>query len=465
MTDDVDAALLERSIPLSTADFDAGNRSPSTDRSGGDGLADRSGDDPADRFGDADVVGLGEATHGTREFVAVRTRLARFLVAECGFRTVALEAGVGEALAAHDYVRYGDGDPRDVLGDLDWFWRTEGTLAFLRWLRSFNEGRPVDDRVRLRGIDVEDLSVPFAEIRAFLRAVDPDGYRSMRDELDPLADDGLGSGDADPDGGGPAHAGDGAASGAASGGPGDDPADPRRLVDVAEDLAARIRDRIDRRRSEYAHADARDPAVVADLCAAVEGTCEWLRAGGIEPGFGAAAFERRDRTMAGNVARRAEGRGVVVLAHQSHVKRGRFDDGRLWSDRTTMGEALDREFGDGYRPVGCDFARGRFRAIHPSAGDGEPRPFAVGEPLADSATARLDGLPRDALLLDLSGADGDARTGEWFARPRRIRNVGAVFDPAADPEAGYLETDLPGSFEDLLFVRETAPSRLLAGDR
>ena len=41
---------------------------------------------------DVSVVGLGEATHGTHEFFAIKGRLVRFLVEELGFTTLALEA-------------------------------------------------------------------------------------------------------------------------------------------------------------------------------------------------------------------------------------------------------------------------------------------------------------------------------------------------------------------------------------
>ena len=74
------------------------------------------------------------------------------------------------------------------------------------------------------------------------------------------------------------------------------------------------------------------------------------------------------------------------------------------------------------------------------------------------------GLAPDAALLDLAGASEDPRTADWLDRPRRVRNVGAVFDPEADPGRGYLETDLPGSFDDLVFVRETTPTRPLSDD-
>src|SRR5258705_4534057 len=44
----------------------------------------------------AHVIALGDATHGTHEFYAVKQRLIRFLVKHANVRTVALEAPFGE---------------------------------------------------------------------------------------------------------------------------------------------------------------------------------------------------------------------------------------------------------------------------------------------------------------------------------------------------------------------------------
>lgn len=49
-------------------------------------------DDLLERIGDARVVLLGEATHGTSEFYRTRTEITKRLVCERGFRIVAVEA-------------------------------------------------------------------------------------------------------------------------------------------------------------------------------------------------------------------------------------------------------------------------------------------------------------------------------------------------------------------------------------
>src|SRR4051794_24028009 len=64
---------------------------------------------------DVRVVGLGENTHGTREFFQVKHRLLEFLVREMRFTAFALEAGYGACEPINNYVLYGKGDLTTVL--------------------------------------------------------------------------------------------------------------------------------------------------------------------------------------------------------------------------------------------------------------------------------------------------------------------------------------------------------------
>lgn len=66
-------------------------------------------------IGDARVVGLGEATHGSHEFFAMKQRLFRYLVEEKGFTTFALETSWTSGLQIEEYLQGGPGDARQVV--------------------------------------------------------------------------------------------------------------------------------------------------------------------------------------------------------------------------------------------------------------------------------------------------------------------------------------------------------------
>lgn len=62
--------------------------------------------------GDAEVVGLGEATHGSHEFFTMKQRVFRHLVETKGFTTFALEMSWSGGLRIDDYLQTGEGDAR-----------------------------------------------------------------------------------------------------------------------------------------------------------------------------------------------------------------------------------------------------------------------------------------------------------------------------------------------------------------
>lgn len=143
----------------------------------------------AETLEDATVIGLGEATHGTREFFRMKDRIIRYLVTEAGLRLFALEANFSETLAINNYVTTGAGDPLDALaGIYFWTWDTEEVLALIEWLRGFNEDRPSGDQVRFYGIDMQYTAGPARAIRDYLADEDPELRARYVETLDRLAD-------------------------------------------------------------------------------------------------------------------------------------------------------------------------------------------------------------------------------------------------------------------------------------
>jgi erythromycin esterase len=134
-----------------------------------------------DRIGDARVVLLGEASHGTQEFYAWRARLTRRLIAERGFSFVAVEGDWPDCDRVDRSIRNGAGapdDPREALAAFErwptWMWANEEVVDFCRWLRAHNGRRDQADRVGFHGLDVYSLWESLREILVYLREHDPE---------------------------------------------------------------------------------------------------------------------------------------------------------------------------------------------------------------------------------------------------------------------------------------------------
>ncbi len=101
------------------------------------------------------VLALGEPTHGEDTLLEVRNELFRQLVAQGGYRTIAIESDCLAALLVDAYVTSGTGCLDEVMerGFSHGFGASAANRELVRWMRAFNEGRPAPDQLRFAGID------------------------------------------------------------------------------------------------------------------------------------------------------------------------------------------------------------------------------------------------------------------------------------------------------------------------
>ncbi len=136
------------------------------------------------RVGEARMVLIGEASHGTHEFYRIRAEITKRLIRERGFTAVAVEADWPDAYRVNRYVR-GSGVDADAEQSLagfrrypQWMWRNADVLDFVGWLRSHNESVGDDARrVGFYGMDLYSLHSSMEAVIRYLRVVDPEAAR------------------------------------------------------------------------------------------------------------------------------------------------------------------------------------------------------------------------------------------------------------------------------------------------
>src|SRR5437773_1203666 len=139
-----------------------------------------------DAIGDASLVLIGEASHGTHEFYRTRAELTKALVLRKGFNLIAVEADWPDAYRANRWVRHtsSDRDAETALGDFTrfprWMWRNRDVVAFLEWLRGHNASIDAPARVGFYGLDLYSLYTSIEAVLAYLRKVDPAGAERAR---------------------------------------------------------------------------------------------------------------------------------------------------------------------------------------------------------------------------------------------------------------------------------------------
>ena len=144
-------------------------------------LAGRDDLDPLlDRIGDARVVLLGEASHGTAEYYTWRHLISERLIAEKGFSFIAVEGDWPDCYRVNRYVKgapNSGASAREVLHAFDrwptWMWANHEIVALAEWLRRFNEKVSEEKRVGFYGLDVYSLWDSMHAVIAYLNGVDP----------------------------------------------------------------------------------------------------------------------------------------------------------------------------------------------------------------------------------------------------------------------------------------------------
>ena len=128
------------------------------------------------RIGDARVVLLGEASHGTSEFYRMRDRISRELIAKKGFRFVAIEGDWPDAARVDHYVRHMEYPPSEWTAFArfpTWMWRNNEVRAFVDWLRAHNAPLRAADRTAFHGLDLYSLYDSIRAVLKYLDEVDP----------------------------------------------------------------------------------------------------------------------------------------------------------------------------------------------------------------------------------------------------------------------------------------------------
>jgi protein-L-isoaspartate(D-aspartate) O-methyltransferase len=379
-----------------------------------------------DRIGDARVVLLGEATHGTSEFYRMRARITRELVEHHGFRIVALEADWPDAARVDAWLR----DYEPVQPDLApfsrfplWMWRNHEFGGFLSWLRQHNEGRSEKDRAGLYGLDLYSLYSSLEAVVRYLDDVDPDAARVARVRYGCLT----------PWEGDPAAYGRAVLRG--------------RYRECEEEAVALLSDLL-KKRMEYGERDGRrflDAERNAALVANAERYYRVMYYGS------AASWNLRDEhmfeTLLALLDSQGEGARAVVWAHNSHLGDASATEMHARGE-LNLGQLVREHFADSAYLVGFGTHAGSVAA----ADDwGEPVQIKTVRASHERSYERLchDALLPAFLLALREPARETLR--EALAPERLERAIGVIYRPETELQSHYFHASLPRQFDEYVW--------------
>ena len=131
-------------------------------------------------IGDARVVLLGEASHGTSEYYSWRSAISRRLIDEKGFDFIAVEGEWADSYRVNNFIKGEEKDSTAVIELLEhfnrwptWMWGNYEVGALVQWLNSHNQNKAFADKVGFFGLDVYCLWESMEELMPYLKNADP----------------------------------------------------------------------------------------------------------------------------------------------------------------------------------------------------------------------------------------------------------------------------------------------------
>ena len=390
-----------------------------------------------DLIGDASLVLLGEASHGSHEFYRERALITRRLIEEKGFTGVAVEADWPDAYRVNRYVRGAreDADAEEALRGFQrfptWMWRNAEVLDFVGWLRAHNDGRDPADAAGFYGLDLYSLYTSVEEVIAYLEKIDPPAAARARERYACFEHFGRES----------QEYGRAVSLGIS---------EPCRRG-VVEQLMELQRNSVGYLRRDGLAAE--DDQFYAEQNARLVTSAEEY----YRTMFSAhvSSWNLRDTHMADTLrkllahhGRHGERSKLVVWAHNSHIGDAR---------RTEMGDRGELNLGqlirsrppDGTILVGFTTFEGTVTAA--SAWDAPAERKRVRPALPASYEALFHQLGESRFLLRLRGT----KAGLALWEPRLERAIGVIYRPETERQSHYFSAQIPFQFDAVIHIDET----------
>lgn len=383
-----------------------------------------------DRIGDAEIVLLGEASHGTSEFYRMRARITRELITRKNFRFVAIEGDWPDAARIDHYVRHFETPPSEWTAFArfpTWMWRNTEVQQFVDWLRGHNAEKPPEERVAFHGLDLYSLYSSIRAVLEYLDEVDPETAALAKERygcLTPWQAD-------------PATYGRAALTGA--------------YRSCEEDVVKMLTDLSARHRSYAEHDGERflDAVQNARLVANAERYYRIMYYGSRE------SWNLRDNYMYETLTNLLEfhkpRNKAVVWAHNSHIGDAAATEMAIRGE-VNIGHLCRKACADKTYSIGFGTHSGTVAAA--SEWDGLMQIMQVRPSIEDSYERLCHRTGLSGFTLGLNRLDPGA-LGRGLEKPRFERAIGVIYRPDTEMASHYFQAVLPRQFDEYIWIDRT----------
>ena len=378
------------------------------------------------------IIALGEATHGTHDFQAIKFRIFRFLVTNMGYKLFGIEANFAACRVVNNYILNGQGDAKQAISGLRfWTWRTTDVLQMVEWMRQYNAGKPMDQKVQFFGFDMQLERYSIMQLADKLKKLDSVYFKDhfalvLTMEIY------------------------------------DDDKNvftkySKNEIDSIKTLLVNIGNYVNANKTTLAKLYSTDEIAFTERDIVLLEQC-------LEEGMAAnndkvstvSQNEVRDKYMAENVQWILDHEGpdskMMLWAHNRHIDKhgGGFSN---------LGTHLKTGYNDQYYAIGFDFNKGSFNAFEPKSST--IKVFTVSNSREGSSGDFFSRTGLPVFFIDIEKAvKTNSDLEKFFTKNIYHREVGGGYDPATDENKSYFNEPLYKLYNGLIFVDKTTATTL-----
>jgi erythromycin esterase len=283
----------------------------------------------------SEVIGLGEATHGTKEFFELKSRVFKYLVKHQNVKLFGIEANFAACYDINKYVLTGEGDAKEELSRNGyWVWQSQEVLDLIEWMKIYNKGKSTDQMIQFYGYDIQDATSCVIWLDKYLSRYITNFDKNLLPEK--IEENKIAL---------------------------------RKLDNIALDemqernlnKLKKLEDYVLSHKIELFKKDSTDFKFATQTIAVLRQKLNYFR----EQDFNT-AYSYRDSSMTENIKwiRESNNNGKIMLwAHNGHIGKGTFSDD--FKSGNWMGTHLNKLYGEKYYNIGFSFSEGGFVAQSP----------------------------------------------------------------------------------------------------
>ena len=360
------------------------------------------------------VVAIGEAAHGCKDFQELKLSVLKKMVKDYDFRAFALEADYGECATINRYIQGGDGDIESIVKTFSFpIYRTKQMEELISWMREYNNTVSEGKKLRFYGFDMQNPETSYEFLKNYCISKGLTSAEEFDKNLDCI------------------EKGEVSVESA------------KAVIDFVTGLKEKIGD------IDVANADDRD--AVFELNTVRQSMETFTKSD-------ESYYTLRDGDMAGNIEdildiekRIGSGR-IVIAAHDGHIA-------KVGNGYTSMGAVLSNDLKEAYYSIGTDFWKVTDNIKVLEKEKRSIQSFISADPLAAQARFVKD----KQYLLDFADIKEGSSLYSLINSPLRMGSLGEGYTwMMRIVESSYRPKALPVSLYDaIIFVYEGEPIEII----